>query len=182
MSPSIWSDYTFAEKNDHETVLAVVHRHWWNILSQYFPLIGMLAIIFGGFFLSPLLLPEMTNSAVFTPIAAFLETLLLVFLWVFAFIIWIDYYFDVWIITDERIINTEQKGLFVRQTSELDFTKVQDVTSNVTGILPTFLNFGDVFIQTAGEVERFQFRQVPDPVAIKDLIMRQTEKDEDSRK
>jgi len=93
------------------------------------------------------------------------------FIWIFFFLIWIDYYFDVWIITNLRIVNIEQKGLFNRSVSEMDFGRIQDVTAEVIGIIPTFFNYGDVFIQTAAETERFLFRQVPDPYHIKDVLM-----------
>jgi hypothetical protein len=87
------------------------------------------------------------------------------------FIIWIDYYFDVWIVTNERIVNIEQKGLFSRGISELELENIQDITVEVLGIIPTFLNYGNLYVQTAAEKERFIFKHVPDPYAIKDLIM-----------
>jgi hypothetical protein len=66
---------------------------------------------------------------------------------VYIFITWIDYYFDVWIITNERIINIEQKNLFIRTTSEVTLTRVQDVTATIGGFFPTLLDFGDVLVQ-----------------------------------
>jgi len=90
-----------------------------------------------------------------------------------AFLIWIDYYFDVWIITTERVINVEQKGMFSRRVSELSYAKVQDITTEVLGFLPSMLNYGDVYVQTAGEQERFVFRTVSDPYHIKNIIAEQ---------
>ena len=92
-------------------------------------------------------------------------------LWTLFFLTWIDYYFDVWIITTKRIINIEQRGLFSREISELNFDKIQDVSTEVLGILPTFLNYGDVQIQTAAEQEKFLFRKIPNPYEVKDLLM-----------
>ncbi|MBP6975746.1 MAG: PH domain-containing protein, partial [Candidatus Moranbacteria bacterium] len=101
----------------------------------------------------------------------FLLNTFLLFIWLYVFLIWVDYYFDVWIITNERIVNIEQKGLFNREVSELQFSRIQDVTSVVDGFIPTILNFGDVYVQTAAEEERFVFRQIPDPYTIKDMVM-----------
>jgi len=56
--------------------------------------------------------------------------------------------------------------------SELELEKIQDVTTDVRGVIPTFLNYGNLLIQTAGERERFIFRNVPDPYEIKDTIMK----------
>ena len=94
------------------------------------------------------------------------------------FLIWIDYYFDVWIVTERRIINIEQKGLFSRVVSELELEKIQDITTDVKGVIPTFLNFGDLHVQTAAEKERFLFRDIPDPYDVKNLIMNLQKKSE----
>ena len=76
-----------------------------------------------------------------------------------------------WIITNKRIINIEQKGLFSREISELELDKIQDVSADIIGIIPTFLGYGDIYIQTAGETEKFIFKNIPDPYGVKDLIM-----------
>ncbi len=81
-----------------------------------------------------------------------------------------DYWLDVWIVTTERIINTEQFGLFHRVISEMHLRQIQDITSEMTGPLQTFLTFGNVYIQTAAEKERFQFKNIDNPDEIKVLI------------
>jgi hypothetical protein len=84
---------------------------------------------------------------------------------------WVDYYLDVWIVSTKRIVNIEQRGLFSRVVSELFLDKVQDVTVEVHGLLPTMMHFGDVIIQSAGENPRFFFDDVPKPYEIADIIM-----------
>ena len=96
---------------------------------------------------------------------------MLVFAWMLSFLIFIDYYFDVWIVTNQRIVNIEQKGLFSRVTSELKLEKIQDISSDIKGLIPTILNFGDLLVQTAAEETKFKFRNIPDPNSVKDLIM-----------
>lgn len=101
----------------------------------------------------------------------------LLFIWLFFFFSLIDYYLDVWIITNERIINIEQQGLFSRIISEQRLFRIQDVTSEVTGILPTILKYGNVYVQTAAEKERFSFEQIPDPNGVRDTIIKLAEID-----
>jgi hypothetical protein len=91
--------------------------------------------------------------------------------WLILFVVWIDYYLDVWIVTTKRIVNIEQVGLFNRQISELEHSKIQDVTSEVKGFLPTFFQYGYVYVQTAAEKARFTFKQIPDPVWVRNIIM-----------
>ena len=79
---------------------------------------------------------------------------------------------NVWIVTDHRIIDSEQLGLFNRTVAELNIVKVQDVEVKVEGLIATFFNFGNVEIQTAGEDKNFLFKNVPNPIGVKDMIIR----------
>lgn len=92
------------------------------------------------------------------------------FLWLLFFFSFIDYYLDVWIITSERIIDIQQKGFFSRVIAEQKLSRIQDVTSEVHGVVPTMLNYGDVHVQTAGAVQRFVFHQIPRPNEVRDMI------------
>jgi len=83
----------------------------------------------------------------------------------------VDYYLDITIITNDRILDIEQKGLFGRQISELDLTRIQDVNSSVKGIIPSIFNYGHVEVQTAGEEENFEFIDVHDPHGIRKRII-----------
>jgi hypothetical protein len=46
------------------------------------------------------------------------------------------------------------------------------VTTEVHGVIPTILKFGNVHIQTAGSKTRFEFKQVPDPMLVRTMIMK----------
>lgn len=85
------------------------------------------------------------------------------FVWVFLFRAWIDYYLDVWFVTNERIVSIEQNGLFSRTIAEQKLYRIQDVYGEVHGIVATFLDFGNVTIQTAGTNEYFIFKEIPKP-------------------
>ncbi len=173
-----FSRYHFQGQRPSEVILSVVHRHWFNILMHFFVLAGFTLLVFGSIFLLPLSFPGLETPAT-RILFLFIQNTLLLFLWLYGYLIWIDYYFDVWIVTNERIINIEQKGLFVRIVSELQFSRIQDVTTSVNGLIPTILNFGDVTIQTAAEEEQFLFRQVPDPYRVKDLLMKRVRDEHD---
>jgi uncharacterized membrane protein YdbT with pleckstrin-like domain len=97
--------------------------------------------------------------------------------WLFAFLEFTDYYLDVWIVTNERVINIEQEGLFHRTASELHLTAIQDVTSDVQGIVRTLFDYGNVHIQTAGEKGRFIFKNIEEPEKIKEFVIRLVEED-----
>lgn len=87
------------------------------------------------------------------------------------FVSWLNYYLDVWIITNERIINITQQRLFHRIVSEQKLYRVQDVTWQIEGVLGNLFKFGNVTIQTAGEQGKFTFEHIPDPEAVAKAIM-----------
>ncbi|MEK7548745.1 MAG: PH domain-containing protein [Patescibacteria group bacterium] len=73
------------------------------------------------------------------------------FLLTFLFGAFINFYFDIIFITNERIINVNQQGLLARQVSELSMNQIQNVTAEVNGLLRSLFNFGTLAIETAGE-------------------------------
>lgn len=159
--------FHFHGQHANEEIIKIVRRHWFNILQQYIIVFAMIFLLFFSLQVLPTYLSFSENNAEFW----FFETFFAIIIWLYIFIIWIDFYFDVWVITDNRIVNIEQKALFMRHTSELKFSKIQDVSIEVDGFVPTILNFGDVHIQTAGTKGRFLFHKVPDPYKLKGLIM-----------
>ncbi|MFZ2970973.1 MAG: PH domain-containing protein, partial [Minisyncoccia bacterium] len=93
------------------------------------------------------------------------------FLWISVFIKWVDYYLDVWIVTDMRLLDIEQVGFFSRKVSEVDLKRIQDITSEVTGMMESMFGFGNVFIQTASEETRFKLKSIPHPVTTRKIII-----------
>jgi uncharacterized membrane protein YdbT with pleckstrin-like domain len=112
----------------------------------------------------------------------FMQSFLLLIMWIYGFVVWFDYYLDIWIMTNERVVNVEQRGLFSRQVSELKYRAIQDVSTDVRGLFPTIFNFGDVTVQTAAEQSRFIFRSVGNPYEIKAEIMRLQKKKTQEKK
>ncbi|MFA5854314.1 MAG: PH domain-containing protein [Patescibacteria group bacterium] len=92
-------------------------------------------------------------------------------IWVFFLSQFTDYYLDINIVTNDRIIDINQKGLFGRSVAELDLTRVQDVHSEIKGIIPTLLGYGTVIVQTAANEENFHFEQIPNPNYIRQRIL-----------
>ena len=104
------------------------------------------------------------------------------FVWLFFFFSFVDYYLDAWIITSRRIIYIDQRGFFSRVIAEHKIFRIQDVVSEIHGFIPTVLKFGDVIVQTAGATEeRFRFSQVPNPDYIRDIIIKLVQKNRDMK-
>ncbi len=101
----------------------------------------------------------------------------LLFLWLSFFVDWTKYYLDVWYVTEKRIIAIDQKRIFDREISNLRFEKIQDVTIDVHGFLPTLLKFGNIKVQTASEDStEFFMTSVRHPEEIRRVIFSQQNK------
>jgi uncharacterized membrane protein YdbT with pleckstrin-like domain len=165
----------------NEKIHAIYRRHRvvltiQIILGTFFFLLIIIPIIFLIFSSTPSLpnwlikiLPE-ASILNLGCLLLFLLSLFLPILWQIIFLVVVDYYLDCWILTNERIISTESEGLFNRIESSIPYDKIQDVTIEVKGVLPALFNFGDIRIETAAELGKFTFRQIPNPEKIKEVI------------
>lgn len=172
-----FSKYHIKDLNEDEQIVEVLHRNWFYLLEQFFLLFVIAGLFIAGILYMPLFFPELFRAEQ-RALTAFVENFFMLALWIYGFLIWVDYYYDIWIITNKRIVNIEQKGMFMRRVSELDYSKIQDVSTEVVGFVPTILNFGDVEVQTAGEEENFRFRTISDPYHIKNVIIQMRQKSE----
>ena len=89
----------------------------------------------------------------------------------------VNYYLDLLVITNDRLLHIEQEGIFARTISEVDLYKIQDITSSIEGFLPSMLNYGDLLIQTAGALEKFYITNIPDPEHLRQKILDLAEED-----
>ena len=101
----------------------------------------------------------------------FAYSVFLSILWIIFFIEWTDYHLDLWVITDRRIIDAEQKGFFHREVTSFRFEQIQDITTETKGILETFLKYGDLHIQTAGHLREIFIKDADMPEEAKNLIL-----------
>lgn len=82
----------------------------------------------------------------------------------------LTWFFNVYIITDERIIDVDFLSLIYRNVSSAKIDNIEDVTATTGGALRALFNFGTVSIQTAAEKREFEFDDVPQPAQVTKLI------------
>jgi len=82
----------------------------------------------------------------------------------------IHWFFNIFIVTDHRIIDIDFINLLYKEFSETKLSRIQDISYNTKGIFATMWNYGDVMIQTAGEQSNFEFESVPRPAAVVDVV------------
>ncbi len=151
-----------------EKVLLLLRQHSFTILIKigFFGLVALIPIALGLMFI-----PYFSAHGLL-PIFFFLSTLWYMALWIGLFHALTIYTLNTVIITDQRIINSEQKGLFNRKISELNSNRIQDVSTHTNGIIETVLKFGNITVQSASSEIHFIFYQIPKPERVKEVIMK----------
>jgi hypothetical protein len=157
------------EQDEH--IIAIIRKHWFSVIIQLC-VTGFLALVplFGYPFLKPFLFPDITQQVFY--ILLYFYFVYLLFLWIIAFIQWTDYYLDMWILTNKRLVDIEQISLFHREVSSLRLEKIQDVKVHIQGFLDTMLKMGTVYVQTAGVEQEFRIPFADNPLLIKQIIMK----------
>lgn len=168
-------DVLHLEADEH--IIFEVRKHWIVFLNYAVGLLFSALLPFVLFGFLKIIFPKAleinipgNTSALFL----FFYCLWLLFLWGSFFISWTKYYLDVWYVTEKRIIAVDQRNIFDRGISNLRFDKIQDVTIDVRGFIPTLLNFGNVKVQTAGEDNyEFAMTTVRNPENVRKVIFNQ---------
>lgn len=166
-----------------EKIQKVVRKHWIiffrNILSVIILLILPLLLL--PFIPDSISLSRFIPSEeeIIVPITLDANFLIFAFsawallLWMRIFWLWTDFYLDVWVVTNRRIIAVEQKGVFSRRVANLRLDFIQDVTFSVNGMIPTFFDYGSIEVQSAGEAREFLIEGVHHPEKLRDLLQQE---------
>lgn len=127
----------FADQFDDEEVLFVFRKH--PVVMRKRLIFGMLGILAG----SLVVFWQPTYTAFLLGIlggAVFGALLMLPS--------WITWYFSVFIVTDQRLIQVTQKGFFHKSVIDMGLNQIQMVNYQVSGLQETLLGFGTIMMQT----------------------------------
>ncbi|NCN51254.1 MAG: hypothetical protein GW925_02260 [Candidatus Pacebacteria bacterium] len=110
----------------------------------------------------------------FLPVYSFLPIsyrLGLTFLWYLAlfgysFQLFLKWFYNVYILTDERVIDVDFISLAQKNITAAKIDNIEDITSESVGFSSTFFDHGTVLIQTAGAAQEITFEAVPYPAKV----------------
>jgi hypothetical protein len=158
--------------NPNEQIVLIVRKHWIAIIGRILILAVTVVVPLLLLIALPLFVPNFpswqTGNIIY--LYTFAYAILLMLSWVMFFFAWTEYHLDIWVVTTHRIFIVEQVGMFHREISSLTLDKIQDLTIDIGGFLPTMLKFGEIFVETAGEHRNFAFINAKNPEAIKIAI------------
>jgi hypothetical protein len=177
----VWTNKNFPNKvKDTEDIVFIVREDLIILFVKFLAFI----LIFIGFWLGKTILVGYVENTVLDTLDSIFYIVNILLLSMFT-MFFHNYYLSLQIVTSERIIDIDQKGLFLREVNELPIDNIEDVTYKQNGFWGTIFNYGDVIVQTAGSapaynpesngenekgINGFVFNKVPNPSEISNTI------------
>jgi len=165
-TPLTKSKLSFEGERSYENVVILLYRHWFVIFSRLLTFV-FLAIL-------PLLIDLFVGKYIvqygFGGLFQFIVAIYFLIWWNGLFYTITMYLLDTWLITDHRVLDNEQHGFFNRTLTEASLSKIQDQSVDTKGLIPTFFDYGNLEIQTAGTVPKITMKQIPHPNQVKTEI------------
>lgn len=170
---------SFVEQAPDEKILLFLRRHFitnflWILISLVLLLVPVLFFIFR----SELQLLGPINL----PLQFILIIIIFYYLAVFAyaFVNFLSWFYNVFIVTQKRIVDIDYSNIVIHNVAFTKLSHVQDVNYDQIGFIRSLFNYGDVFVQTAGNEPNFDAHSVPQPrkaaQIIADLIGKEAHK------
>ena len=159
-----------------ERVVTIVRKHWFILCAE---MIGLTVAWVAPFILSATM-PLWRTDAI-APLLNVFDAQALAFagaLWTLIlasafFHRLTDYYLDIWIITNERIIAIDQHGLFYRSIASVRLNRIQNLDIEIDGFIATMLDFGTIRVESAAHDMDFVIYGIPRPREMKALILQE---------
>ncbi len=180
----ITQSYLFPGQQENEKIMMITRQHWMVFLAKFIVWLMFVAIMIFADWAIEQYLPILKTDT-YVGYLNLIKSVYFMCLVLGLLIIWTMYYLNMQIVTNERIVDITQTSLLHHTISELHLSRIEDVTAEVNGILPTFFDYGNVYVQTAAETNRFTFDRVPNPTKLNKLILdlyEQLPEDEKNRK
>lgn len=160
----------FESQEEDEKIVFIIRRHWTILVAPFIVgtvilgLTGLMTLIIGSF--ESVTLSE-TGETIFTCVIS----LIVLYTILYVFISWLIRYLNIIILTGEHLVEIQQLAIFSRKVSELDLDCIEDASSIQKGFIQTMFHFGNVLIQTAGELPNFNLNGIADPNGVQQKIM-----------
>lgn len=167
----------FADQEDDESIELLLRRHF----ITNFPWIFLTLV---GIFIPVIVLNMETLVEVSginrLPGNIMLASLVLWYLFLLAFTVsrLLNWYFNIYIVTNTHLVDINFYNLLNRDFTEVRLDDIQSSKSQVKGVFGSLFHYGDVIIETAAERQQIDFHLVPKPDAVKERIQDLQEREE----
>jgi hypothetical protein len=160
---------SFDAQERGEKIILLIRRHW--VTNTWWIAIAIFLTVLPVFLFPPLFAGEFPLIPKFAPRVITLTTVIwyLISL-MFVFENFLNWYFNVSIVSNKRIIDIDFSWPLYRNVSECELDRVQDVGYVMIGLGSTVFNYGNILVQTASEITQFVFNAAPKVDKAHDII------------
>lgn len=155
----------------YEHLVFATRRHPITFVPYVLWFIVLLSIPAALYFVLSSMINPLLEGSISRPLLVLLASAYYLSVALFFYSYFITFHLDLWIVTNDRLLDIEQKTLFSRTIAEVDLYQIQDVTSEIKGFFPSLFNYGNVILQTAAAIPRFTFKNVANPNNIREQIL-----------
>ena len=155
-------NYRFETQHANEQIFLILRAH---PVTQLPWIINSLALLIVIFFLNFLYVNFLTPFQIL-----FANFFGLAFVLAYIFYNFLSWFFNVGIITNERIVDIDFHAVIYKEVTESQLSKVEDVTAKTGGFFASIFNYGNIFVQTAGTMANIEFHNVPKPAEVTKII------------
>ena len=135
--PHTLDELTFEGQKEGEKLLVFTRQHWYLLLGPVLLAIGAsllpLILIIA---LAPLIVAYPGSSAIF--MVCWIVYLMCIWFMISYKIVF--YILNIWIVTNDRILDIWQITFFNRKISELHLESIQDISVNTAGIIQSYFS------------------------------------------
>jgi hypothetical protein len=158
-----------------ELVIRLIRRHWFYLWPKTILLviIAVIPVALVSWLLDVIGVVDDLGWFYTIPVAGWL-------IWwsIQAFLNWYRYDNDIWVVTNQRLIDSFKPHPFRHRLATADLVNVQDTSVLRAGIFATILGFGDVVCHTAGAgLQPFRIIGTPNPAEVQLLIDKERDRE-----
>jgi len=158
-------------KKNFEKILHITRRHYVTFVPVVFLFILLILVPIGVYWLISQLYPNLLIQQPYYQLLVLFISLYYLSLCIFFYSYFIDFYLDILIVTNDRLVDIDQKGLFARTVCEIELYQIQDVTSEVEGFFPSLFGYGNLVIQTASAIPKLLVHNIPFPHSLRQELL-----------
>jgi hypothetical protein len=162
------TNMTFATQNKGEKIFVYLRRHWienlgWMIKNFFYAFIPFVIYFVLDFLEIDIRFLGVNEISVF--LIAFYSVLITNIYRDF-----FDWFFDIYIITNERVLNYQFKPLANYSVKEGMLQGIDSIEETAGGIISDLFGYGDLIMTIEGPSDEFRFKRIPHASVVRDII------------
>lgn len=154
---------SFQTQKPNEIIILFLRAHFLTNISWIIFSIILLILPAIITFLLPLFKIDFLSSQVAVRFTAIYIIFYYLLISSYIFISFLHWFYNVFIVSSERVVDIDYSDIVIHNIAVTNLSHVQDVNYTQSGFIPTFFNYGHLFVQTAGNEMNFEAYSIPKP-------------------